>query len=312
MTQHLKGKVAAVTGGGRGIGRAVCLLLAEQGAKVVVNDLGGDTIGGGASKSPADEVVTEIKKHGGDAVANYDSCATVAGGEGIIKMAIDKFGKIDIVIHCAGVLRDRMIFNMSEQEWDTVMSVHLKGMFCVGKPAAAIMRQQKSGTIIGFTSVSGLYGNAGQANYGAAKDGIAGFIRTVSKDLQKYGVTVNGISPGAQTRLTATVSAEAREKSKASGTTSVMGESGIGGAPTMMDPADVAPIVVYLCTDEAKSINGQIFHSQAGTISLMQNPQAVRTMEKVGGMWTIDEIGKVFPATLGKDLYNPAPVQPPK
>ncbi len=316
MTQHLKGKVAAVTGGGRGIGREVCLLLAQQGAKVVVNDLGGDTIGGGASKTPADEVVSEIKKMGSDAIANYQSVATVAGGESIIKTAIDTFGKVDIVVHCAGILRDRMIYNMSEEEWDSVINVHLKGMFCIGKPATAVMRQQKSGTIIGFSSLSGLYGNAGQANYGAAKDGIAGFIRTVSKDVFKYGVTVNGIAPAAETRLTATVTQEARAKSQASGVSRIMGEataqrSGPSG-PILPEPADIAPMVAYLCTDEAKFITGQIFYVQGGQISLVNNPYAARTIERLNGGWTVDEIAKLMPSAVMKDTTNPAPPQPPK
>lgn len=315
MKQHLKGKVAIVTGGGRGIGREVCLLLGQQGAKVVVNDLGGDTIGGGASQTPADEVVTEIKKAGGDAVANYQSVATVAGGESIVKTALDTFGRLDIVVHCAGILRDRMVYNMTEEEWDSVINVHLKGMFCIGRPATMVMRQQKSGAIIGFSSLSGMYGNAGQANYGAAKDGIAGFIRTVSKDVFKYGVTVNGIAPAAATRLTATVSAESREKAKTSGVTRVMGEASAtaSSAPVLVDsPADIAPMVVYLCTDEAKFITGQFFYVQAGQVSLLENPHAERTIEKLGGMWTIEEIAKLLPTTLGKDMYNPAPPQAPK
>ncbi|MBM4406869.1 MAG: SDR family NAD(P)-dependent oxidoreductase [Chloroflexi bacterium] len=315
MKQHLKGKVAIVTGGGRGIGREVCLLLGQQGAKVVVNDLGGDTIGGGASQTPADEVVTEIKKAGGDAVANYQSVATVAGGESIVKTALDTFGRLDIVVHCAGILRDRMVYNMTEEEWDSVINVHLKGMFCIGRPATMVMRQQKSGAIIGFSSLSGMYGNAGQANYGAAKDGIAGFVRTVSKDVFKYGVTVNGIAPAAATRLTATVSAESREKAKTSGVTRVMGEASAtaSSAPVLVDsPADIAPMVVYLCTDEAKFITGQFFYVQAGQVSLLENPHAERTIEKLGGMWTIEEIAKLLPTTLGKDMYNPAPPQTPK
>lgn len=315
MKQHLKGKVAIVTGGGRGIGREVCLLLGQQGAKVVVNDLGGDTIGGGASQTPADEVVTEIKKAGGDAVANYQSVATVAGGESIVKTALDTFGRLDIVVHCAGILRDRMVYNMTEEEWDSVINVHLKGMFCIGRPATMVMRQQKSGAIIGFSSLSGMYGNAGQANYGAAKDGIAGFVRTVSKDVFKYGVTVNGIAPAAATRLTATVSAESREKAKTSGVTRVMGEASAtaSSAPVLVDsPADIAPMVVYLCTDEAKFITGQFFYVQAGQVSLLENPHAERTIEKLGGMWTIEEIAKLLPTTLGKDMYNPAPPQAPK
>ena len=183
MGDLLKDKVAVVTGSGRGIGRGIALLLAEEGAKVVVNDLGGSVDGEGASTTPAQEVVNEIKAKGGDAVANGDSVATMEGGENIIKTALDNFGKLDIVVAVAGILRDRMLFNMTEEEWDAVIAVHLKGTFSVVKPASILFRQQRSGKIIAFSSTSGLYGNSGQANYGAAKDGIAGLIRGIARDL---------------------------------------------------------------------------------------------------------------------------------
>ncbi len=309
MTKHLEGRVAVVTGGGRGIGREICLALAAQGTKVIVNDLGGGPEGSGGSHEPADEVVELVKKGGSQAVACYDTVATMAGGERIIKTAVDTFGRLDILVHCAGILRDRMVFNMTEEEWDAVIAVHLKGMFTTGKFASIVMRQQRSGRIIGFTSNSGLYGNAGQANYGAAKDGIASFVRTVARDMGKYGVTVNGISPAAATRLTATVTPQARDARNRAGITPVMGEG--SAPPPRLDPADVAPMVVYLCTDAAKDINGQIFYVQGGQISLMNAPYAARTMQKMG-RWTEEEIAQLLPATLGKDLYNPAPPQPVK
>src|SRR3990172_2871167 len=164
MPGILDGKVAIVTGGGRGSGRGVSLALAEAGAEVVVNDLGGAVDGTGASKSPADEVVKEIKAKGGTAVPNYDSVATMQGGEKIVKTAVDSFGRLDIVVTPAGILRDRMVFNMTEEEWDTVIAVHLKGKYSIVKPASIVFRQQKAGRIITFTSVSGLYGYSGQAN----------------------------------------------------------------------------------------------------------------------------------------------------
>ena len=174
MTDTLKDKVAIITGAGRGIGRGVALMMAAEGASVVVNDLGSAVDGSGNSSSPADEVVSEIKNAGGSAVANYDSVSSMQGGENIVKTALDSFGKLDIVVTPAGILRDRMIFNLTEQEWDDVIAVHLKGTFTVVKYACILFRQQRSGRIITFSSESGLFGNTGQTNYGAAKSGIPG------------------------------------------------------------------------------------------------------------------------------------------
>ena len=307
MAKHLEGKVAVVTGGGRGIGRGMCIELARQGAKVIVNDLGGHFDGTGASNEPADEVVNEIKAGGGDAAAVYESVASMAGGERIVQAALDNFGRLDAMVHAAGILRDRMIFNMTEEEWDAVMAVHLKGMFAVGKPSAIIFRQQRSGTLIGFSSTSGLVGNAGQGNYGAAKDGIAGFIRTAARDLGKYGVTCNVIAPSADTRMVQSVSNEARAKRAQAGIASAG-----GGLAQQRDPAAIAPLVAYLCTDHARDINGQTFFIQDGEISLMNNPYASKTMEKPSGRWTAQEIALLYPNTIGREIANPAPAQPPK
>ena len=307
MAKHLEGKVAVVTGGGRGIGREMCLELGRQGAKVIVNDLGGNFDGTGASREPADEVVAQIKKEGSDAAAVYESVASMEGGERIVQAALDNFGRLDAMIHAAGILRDRMIFNMTEEEWDSVMAVHLKGMFAVGKPAAIIFRQQRSGTLIGFSSTSGLVGNAGQGNYGAAKDAIAGFIRTAARDLGKYGATCNIIAPSADTRMVQTVSDEARAKRTQAGIAS----AGVG-LKQLRDPAAIAPVVAYLCTDYAKNINGQIFFIQDGEVSLMNNPYASRTMEKPSGPWTAEEIATLYPQTIGREVLNPAPPQPAK
>ena len=305
MTNRLKDKVAVVTGAGRGIGRGIALLMAEEGAKVVVNDLGGSLDGSGSSRSPADEVVEEIGKKGGTAVAVYDSVTTMEGGERIIQTAVDNFGKLDILVCVAGILRDRMVFNMTEEEWDAVVDVHLKGTFTCVKHAAILMRQQRSGRIICFSSTSGLWGTSGQANYGAAKDGIAGLVRCVSQDMAKYGVTCNGISPGAATRMTMTEGVKkAQEIRKARG----MAEE---EDAELGEPEDVAPAVVFLASDEGANFNGEIVHVTGGLIGLMSQPEEVRTMETMG-RWTFDQIAMTFPTVIGFDLVNPAPPAPLK
>ncbi len=204
----LKGKVAVVTGAGRGIGREIALLMARHGAQVVVNDYGGSAAGSGGENAPADEVVNEIAKAGGKAVANYDSVASMAGGQAIVKKAVDTFGRVDIIVNNAGILRDRMIFNMTEEEWDAVINTHLKGTFAVTRAAAPLMREQKGGRIINMTSTSGLIGNVGQANYAAAKLGIFGLTKATALDMGRYNVTANCISPFAWTRMIGTIPTE--------------------------------------------------------------------------------------------------------
>lgn len=311
MGKRLEGKVAVVTGAGRGIGRAEALALAAEGAKVVVNDLGGGADGAGVSSSPADEVVQEIKKLGGEAVANYDSVATPEGGENIIKTAIDNFGRIDILVNNAGILRDRMVFNMSEEEWDLVMKVHLYGHFHCTKPACAYFRQQRSGRIINTSSISGL-GNMGQANYSAAKEGIIGFTRTVARDMGKYGVTCNAIRPNAGTRMTLTPELKAAwEKARAEGMASV----GAAGNPLeeleKATPEMIAPLVVYLATDEAANINGCNFFVGDGQVAVFSEPEIKGSIQK-DGIWTLDELIDIMPKKVTGGLVNPAPPQPPK
>jgi len=304
MANLLKDKVAIVTGAGRGVGKGVARQLAEEGAKVVVVDLGVNVDGTGANQSVAEQVVNEIKESGGIAVACAESVATMSGGENIIQTAIDSFGKLDIVITCAGILRDRMVFNMSEEEWDDVIAVHLKGTFTIVKNACILFRQQRSGRVITFSSTSGLYGNSGQANYGAAKDGIAGFTRVVARDMGRYGVTANAISPSASTRMTTSVPEEARTLRASRGITS-------GTSTTLRgEPEDIAPFVTWLASDESSHVNGHVFHVTAGLVSLLNEPDPVKTIHKEG-RWTLEELAKVFPATLGLELHNPAPAPPP-
>ena len=300
-TKRLEGKVAVVTGAGRGIGRGVAKKLASEGASVVVADIGAALDGQGNDSSPAAMVVEEISELGGKAVACYESVAEMEGGANIVKTAIDNFGRLDIVVTAAGILRDRMIFNMSEEEWDDVIAVHLKGTFSVVQPAAQVFKQQGSGRIITFSSVSGLYGYGGQANYGAAKDGIAGFTRVVAKDLARYNVTANAISPGASTRMTDSVPDAARARRA--------GEFLPPPEGTLTnEPDDVAPMIAWLASDEASEVSGMIFHTVGNRVSVMNHPEPQRSIHK-DGRWTVEELAGIIPETIGMDLINPAPPQ---
>jgi NAD(P)-dependent dehydrogenase (short-subunit alcohol dehydrogenase family) len=307
MGNRLEGKVAIVTGAGRGIGRAEALLLAEEGAAVVVNDFGGNPDGTGASTSPADEVVEAIKAKGGRAVANYDNVVSMEAGERMVKQALDTFGRLDILVNNAGILRDRMIFNMTEEEWDAVIAVHLKGHFTVTKFASMVFRQQRSGRIINTSSESGL-GNMGQANYSAAQEGIIGLTRTAARDLGRYGVTVNAIRPRAKSRLTISPEMEeARRRAQAAGI-----RSDADAAIAMMDallPEYVAPLVAYLATDAAGYINGRNFLVGGAQISLVTEPEFGKTIWNPKGYWTLDELMEVFPRTIGQGMKNQWPLR---
>ncbi len=270
---------------------------------MVVNDPGVNVDGTGADAGPADQLVQEISSAGGTAVANHDSVADVAGGENMIKQCVDAFGRIDILINVAGILRDRMVFNMTEEEWDAVIAVHLKGHFNTIRPASVLMRQQRYGRIVNFSSISGLRGNFGQANYGAAKAGIAGLTRVVARDLGRYGVTCNAIAPVAQTRMIASIP-EAGRQSRAQRDPSAALE------PVVEPTAEhVAPMTVYLCTDEAWNINGKIFHVAGGQVSLAAEETPVRQISK-SGKWEVGELISLLPAHLLFGVQNPSPPPP--
>jgi NAD(P)-dependent dehydrogenase (short-subunit alcohol dehydrogenase family) len=269
MSKLCEGRVAVITGAGRGIGREYALALAHHGAKVVVNDLGGARDGEGSDLSPAQEVVEEIKGFGGEAIANGDDVSDFDGAGRMIQSAIDTFGGLDIVINNAGILRDRMLTNMSEAEWDAVIKVHLKGTFAPARHAAAYWRERSKngetndGRIINTTSPSGIYGNVGQTNYGAAKAGIASFTIIAAKELGRYGVTVNCIAPAALTRLTE--------------------DLGMGNAPDeikeQMSPAHIAPVVVWLASPEAAGVTGRIFDVSGRMLSVSEGWHRGPTIE---------------------------------
>lgn len=240
------GKVAIVTGAGAGLGRTYALELAKRGAKVVVNDLGGSRDGSGASHNAADAVVEEIKKAGGEAVANYDSVATVQGGENIVKAAVDAFGTVDILINNAGILRDKSLLKMAEDEWDIIHNVHMRGAFCCTKPAFAIMREKGYGRIVFTTSGAGLYGNFGQANYAAAKAGLLGFMNVVSIEGAKYNIKANAIAPIAASRLTEDVMPPDFFKK--------------------LKPEFITPLVLYLVSDQMNDTS-MVFNCGAGWYS---------------------------------------------
>ena len=261
---RLDGRVAIVTGAGRGIGRSVARLLASEGASVVVNDLGAAVDGSGHDSGPAHDVVAEIAEAGGKAVANGADISVFAAAENLVQTAIEEFGRLDILVNVAGILRDRMVFNMTEQEWDDVIRVHLKGTFNTTRFASAHWRslrdESAQNRIINFTSVSGLHGAPGQPNYAAAKMGIVGLTWSSARALGKYGVTVNAISPGAATRMTDSVPTGRRRT-----------------RPDVDEwsPDNVAPIVAYLASERSGWITGRIVHSMGYEVSLYNNPEPI-------------------------------------
>ncbi|MGH7898723.1 MAG: SDR family NAD(P)-dependent oxidoreductase [Candidatus Binatia bacterium] len=272
----MKDRVAVVTGAGRGIGRGIALCLAKEGAKVVVNDPGATVDGRGKEGDPAHEVVEEINKAGGQAIANYDSVADFAAAERIIKSAVDSFGRIDILVNNAGILRDRSIVKMSEEDFDAVLGVHLKGTFNCGRHAIPLMREQNYGRVINITSSAGLRGNFGQTNYSAAKAAIMGITFTWALECGKYGITVNAMAPAGLTRMVGTI-------------------PGLEGKPVPpeMDPNLNAPMVAFLASEKAAHVNGQIFGRRGFAYTLFQTPRPLASMYKPGGL-SAEEIAANF------------------
>jgi NAD(P)-dependent dehydrogenase (short-subunit alcohol dehydrogenase family) len=294
----LDGKVAVITGAGRGIGRGEAVLFAEEGARVVVNDLGGEWDGTGADPRAASQVVEEIRAGGGEAVPHFEDVSEASGAESLVRLPLDTWGRLDVVVNNAGILRDRMIFNMSVDEWDAVIKVHLRGHFLVTRVACAHWRDlAKSGegvrgAIINTSSTSGILGNAGQSNYGAAKAGIAAFTYIVAMEMGRYGITVNAIAPGARTRLTEQTFGELKVSP---------------GEFDPLAPENVAPMVAYLASDRAAHITGQVFYVQGGLIQLYQGWTPVSEIDK-GARWSAGELADRMEELFGgrETTYSPA------
>ncbi len=271
----LDGKIAVVTGAGGGLGREHVLALAAEGASVVVNDLGGSRDGSGAGSAMADQVVAQVRKAGGEAVANYDNVSTVAGGENILKSALAAFGRVDILVNNAGILRDKSFANTTEDLWDPVIAVHLKGTYCVTRPIFLHMKERgQGGVIVNTSSTSGLNGNFGQCNYGAAKAGIFGFTRCLALEGQRYQIRCHILAPVAHTRLTEDLPGFSNEDMAAK-----------------FDPKLVSPLIVYLASDLAKDLTGKVFLAGGGQIAEMRMVTAPGIKKETdGGLWTAAEI----------------------
>ena len=283
----LDGRVAVVTGSGRGIGRGIALELAREGAKVVVNDAGVEVDGRGGSEDPAAQVIKEIEQGGGEAVANYDDVSKWESAQSIVETAVSSFGKIDILVNNAGILRDRTLLKMSEEEFDAVIAVHLKGTFNCTRHAAGHMREQEYGRIVNITSSAGLRGNFGQTNYSAAKAGIVGMTLTWALELGRYGITVNAMAPSAFTRMTTGLLPGTEDK-----------------VPPEMDPNLNAPLIAFLASEKAAHVNGQVFGRRGYAYTIFQKHKPAASMFKPGG-WTPQEVAKNFDAVLAEYMMPP-------
>ena len=305
-TMHLKGRAAIVTGAGRGIGRDIALLLAKEGAKVVVNDPGLGRSGEVTNERPADEVVAEIKKAGGTAIAAYEAVGNFKTDRDMVERCVKEFGSIDLMINVAGILRERMIRNMTEEDFDLVINVHLKGMWSMSHHAIKHMRAAGFGRIINFSS-SAFKGSVGQCNYSAAKGGIISLSRSIAKEAAKYGITCNAICPSADTRMTLTEEVKANRKRKLAA--GLITQEEYDKQNIARGPEFVAPMIGYLCTDEADFINGQTFHVERGEIFNYYYGEEMKKIQSTdsGGMFTVDELLQKVPTML-KDVK---PIVPP-
>ncbi|MCH9675271.1 MAG: SDR family NAD(P)-dependent oxidoreductase [Gammaproteobacteria bacterium] len=305
---YLEGKSAIVTGSGRGIGREIAMLLAKEGASVVVNDPGAGRGGEGTDNGPADEVVAEITAAGGKAVANYDSVADYASSGRMVQQCVDDFGKIDILVNVAGMLRERMIWNMTEDDFDSVISVHLKGHWNMCHHASKHMRTARHGRIINFSS-DAFKGSVGQCNYSAAKAGIIGLTRSCARELGRYGVTANAMCPLAGTRMTINDAVIGNMKRRLEN--GLITKEQYDNFMSMPGPEFVAPMVVYLATDEAQDVNGQIFHAERSRIHTYYYGEEARSIYKYddGGMFTVDELVNTVPMSLMSGVPNQSPKQ---
>ncbi len=286
----LEGRVAIITGAGRGIGREHALLFAAEGAKVVVNDLGGGLDGSSGEATPAEEVVAEIKAMGAEAIANHDNVATWEGGERLVKSALDAFGDLHVLVNNAGILRDRVLVNLSEEDWDAVINVHLKGHFVPMRHAATYWRERaKAGhvvkaSVINTSSTSGLLGNVGQSNYGAAKAGIAALTVITAEELGRYGVRVNAIAPAARTRMTESTP----------GLSDYVVKPADAAVFDVWDPANISPLVATLAMEDCAA-TGEVFFVQGGTVRKFQNWTMTETLEK-NDRWSVQELAEALPS----------------
>ena len=291
VSHMLDGKVVVVTGAGGGIGRDIALMAGANGARVVVNDIGAGLDGRGQDDGPAAQVVSEIKAAGGEAVASLDSVADSEGAQRIVQTAIDAFGRLDGIVNNAGILRDTYFHKMTEEEWDRVVKVHLYGSFHVSRAAAPVFKQQQSGSLVHMTSTSGLIGNLAQANYSAAKLGIVGLSKSIALDMQRFGVRSNCIAPFAWSRMISSIKVDSPEQ-----------EARVARLQ-QMTPAKIAPLAVYLLSERAASVSGQIFCVRNNEILIFSQPRPVRSVQREGG-WTPEQIAEHAMPALSASFHG--------